>query len=192
MQDNTILFSRTLKVGTRKICGRAVPVYLKVLVAEKSDQCDGTFRELSISGVEGPMRNGDAHGACGQIRDALDAELTPGEGWTRVMLDELRATWDRWHLNGMRAGAPDQQEHVRANRKELDANRDWYAGVCASLDAAGLLESCHEGLITVLGRGTLDAKGYCYGHGWVIEELPESVVDFLRTLPESPDRPAWV
>lgn len=62
-------------------------------------------KRLSITGVEGPRRNGDCKGSCGQCIDALD-QLTSAE----VDTAKLREIWKRWHLNYMRAGC----EHQRA------------------------------------------------------------------------------
>lgn len=62
---------------------------------------------LSISGVHGPMGNGDAHGSCGQIdmslRDVPAAEWTLAEGWTAEALARFFSEWRAWHLNDMRA-----------------------------------------------------------------------------------------
>lgn len=55
---------------------------------------------LSISGVIGPMSNGNCRGSAGQCTDAIRAG-TPANGWTREMLDKFCDIWDRWHLNDM-------------------------------------------------------------------------------------------
>ena len=34
--------------------------------------------------------------------------------------------------------------------------------------------------------------GYKYGHSWLTEEVPQDVIDWLCSLPESPVEPAWV
>ena len=78
-----------------------VPMFVKVKYSD-----DG---RLSITGVVGPKSNGDAWGSCGQCTDSLD-RVRPGLGWGGKV-GELRAIWDRWHLNDMRAGC----EHQRAD-----------------------------------------------------------------------------
>lgn len=55
---------------------------------------------LSITGVEGPKRNGDAHGNCGQC--GVHPEATPTHGYTTADLERLRLVWDLWHLNDCR------------------------------------------------------------------------------------------
>ena len=56
---------------------------------------------LSITGVIGPMSNGNCKGSAGQCTDDI-RQGTPAAGWTREMLDKLCDIWDRWHLNDMR------------------------------------------------------------------------------------------
>lgn len=34
--------------------------------------------------------------------------------------------------------------------------------------------------------------GYKYGHGWLKEEIPQDVIDFLTNLPKSNKVPAWI
>jgi hypothetical protein len=65
---------------------------------------------LSISGVVGPKRNGDAHGGCGQINMSMDvATVAPAPGWTSEIIEEFFQVWNRWHLNNMRAGCQHQR-----------------------------------------------------------------------------------
>lgn len=90
-----IKLDRWLRVGVG-VCG---PVWLKV-------KWDGA--RLSISGVEGPKANGDARGSCGQCVEALTG-IEPAPGFTRESLRQLRAVWDAWHLNDMRAGCSHQR-----------------------------------------------------------------------------------
>lgn len=37
-----------------------------------------------------------------------------------------------------------------------------------------------------------DVCGYRYGSAWLSAELPQHVVDFMESLPESDKKPAWV
>lgn len=64
---------------------------------------------LSLCGVIGPMRNGNAKGSCGQCTDEI-RRGEPIEGWSREMLDKLCQIWERWHLNDMRAYCKHQKE----------------------------------------------------------------------------------
>jgi len=74
-----------------------IPVFVKVIF-------DGT--RLSITGVEGPRRNGNCYGGCGQIK--LDPAAA-SEGWTAEMVEKLSQVWKAWHLNDMRAGCEHQR-----------------------------------------------------------------------------------
>lgn len=67
-------------------------------------------RRLGIVGVEGPMTNGDARGSSGQCIKALDRLKAIEPPFTVPQVQGLKAAWERWHLNDMRAGC----EHQRA------------------------------------------------------------------------------
>ena len=86
--------------------GRDGEVFCKIKFA------DG---RLSITGVEGPMKNGNARGGCGQI--TIDPSvIEPARGWTPNLIGAFRAIWEAWHLNDMRAGC----EHQRASWNLLE------------------------------------------------------------------------
>jgi len=56
---------------------------------------------LSISGVIGPLKNGNCSGSAGQCIEEIKAGK-PTAGWTEEMLKKLCDIWDEWHLNDMR------------------------------------------------------------------------------------------
>lgn len=92
---------KIINPGTIKVWeNRQVDVFIKIEFERGN---------LSISGVEGPMRNGDAHGSCGQIDDDLK-DVVPGEGWTREMIDKLYQIWNEWHLNDLQAACSHQRK----------------------------------------------------------------------------------
>jgi hypothetical protein len=132
---------------------------------------------LSISGVEGPLSNGNCLGACGQIVAHLSTEdRSEWEylfGWDGEMVTELFRVWARWHLNDMRAGTPAQEEFVREWKRE---RRYDYTKVCEALEGAGLLVD----------------NGYRYGTAWLAEEVPAEVIAWLSALPDAETQPAWV
>ena len=81
----------------------------------------------------------------------------------------------RWHLNGLKAGSPAQEEALkeyRANLKREGARYD-YTAACEFLRGKGLLED--EGYI-------YNAKPYHYGSAWLVEELPEEVKARIRDI----------
>lgn len=149
-------------------------------------------KKLSISGVIGPKNNGDAY-CCGQILEELhnsDNELK--EGWTPEMIYNLYMAWKNWHLNYLRAGCIHQRElrweDVRINPRALPKNK------IANRDEKGILA------IWVKEDEHKDGKlckpcpvcGYEYGTSWLFEEVPEKIIDFLFSLPETKKQPAWV
>lgn len=138
-------------------------------------------RRLSITGVVGPKRNGDAIGGCGQIKMSLDAkEVTPAPAWSTDMVNRFFATWRRWHLNDTRAGSLAQEDWLRENpiaEADYAYPKSHYTVASERLAAAGL---------------NPDADGYKYGHAWKFEEVPAHVIAWLQSLPGTDKEPAWV
>lgn len=97
-------------------------------------------------------RNFISSGQCQET--ALELKLIP---------QKLFDVWERWHLNDMRPGTPQQEEVVREARR---------AGRVSYVDAVKLLES----------HGLLIDNGYRYGTAWLEEELPSEVVEYLESL----------
>lgn len=146
--------------------------------------------KLSIKGVEGPLRNGDCHGSCGQITIDYTKIKRFAEGWTFRMVERFRDIWDEWHLNDMRPYSPEMKAagwHKRAsipvwvtdeNGRKRETTLGW------------LTPAEHpEGL---LGRklNINDSKGY--GDAWWLEEVPDDVLAWLQALPDADRAPAWV
>ncbi len=210
---------------------------------------------LSLSGVIGPIRNGDAKGSCGQCTDEI-RKGEPTGSWSREMLDRLCRIWDEWHLNDMRPYCNHQKslgwdklavkkvpiyhytlksevfserreiesdamrrlkdgEYVHFKPEELtlvtlplsldlpealaDYRKEWYkpdTGYSGSpkqpieMKALGWLhEKDHpEG---ILGKAC-PVCGYKYGTKWIKEDVPEDIVDWLFSLPETEVTPAWI
>jgi hypothetical protein len=134
-----------------------------------------TNGKLSISGVIGPMANGNCRGSAGQIimSDWGITEYAPG--WSPEAEKWFRDAWDRWHLNDMKAGTPAQEAELR--KHEFPgypvSHYDWSREV---LTKAGLQPD----------------NGYSYGSKWLREEVPKFVVDFLESLPVADRKPVWV
>jgi hypothetical protein len=126
---------------------------------------------LSITGVEGPKANGDCWGGAGQIQ--LEPQH-PAPGWQTDDVERLQAVWDRWHLNDMRAGTPAQQACLAEHEfPGYPINHfDWAQAV---LDRAGLQPD----------------GGYRYGSAWLTEEVPDDVLDYLWSLPNTLRAHPW-
>lgn len=110
-----------------EIDGIRYPAYTRI-------KFDG--KELSISGVVGPMSNGNCKGSAGQCTDEI-RNGTPAEGWSQEMLEKFCNIWDEWHLNDMRPYCKHQKEfgwdklateevsiyHYRLTREVTDQRR---------------------------------------------------------------------
>ena len=165
--------NKVLFVGKMVDCG--YPIFLKVKYEE------GRF---SISGVEGPLASGNCKGGCGQIQDSLYDIRMEGD-LTREQLDKVLAYWERWHLNDLKAGSPDQEAHLMANPIEYDGMKcSHYEAASAELTAAGLNPDPE-----FMGK---DGEPYVYGTAWNREEVPTGVIEFFESLPPSTRKPNWV
>lgn len=160
---------------------------------------------LSITGVEGPMRNGDAVGSCGQInrtiREAQKAgEITLADAWDADMLTRFLDVWDEWHLNDLTAGSPAQREHLATFPQ--DAWREWIKDCCPGKVTDSRYPSHYDWALTVLSEAGLHpdesfkhpvtGKPYRYGSAWLRREVPADVLTFLASLPDTDKEPAWV
>ena len=145
-----------------------------------------TGTRLSITGVEGPKRNGDARGGCGQIvyDAAQQAALSLAPGWDRTLIARLFEVWDRWHLNDVRAGSPRQSEFRRAHPDQFDVKYpvDHFANACGVLTRAGLNPDPEY---------LLDGEPYRYGSAWLHEDVPDDALAFLRGLPDTRKAYPW-
>jgi hypothetical protein len=135
---------------------RYLPMFVKI------EYKDG---RLSITGVVGPYRSGNAAGGCGQIdmefRGHLDdLDLRYPEGWSKDLFEYLLAVWDLYHLNDMKA----ECVHQRRMGWTWKTHPSAVCPVC----------------------------GYSLGHAWLSEDVPQDVIDWLFALPDTDRTPAWV
>lgn len=133
---------RNAKIGT---VDREV-VYLTALLREY-----GPHVELSITA---DIRQSGRCVGGGQARDTVRAVAKRGhlaEGLTPALVEGLLEVWDRWHLNGLRAGCQHQRDFGWP-RRPTDDVRSKPCPIC----------------------------DYGYGTAWKHEALPDYVVPFLR------------
>lgn len=157
---------------------------------------DGSGK-LSITGVEGPKRNGDCRGGCGQIYANLSASVTEfADGWDRDKLDYFVTVWKRWHLNDMKAGCEHQRAMGWENKtidpsKPLDVYGKHFPGQAQGTwnMLAWVTQKEHpDGLLS----RPCPVCGYKYGSAWLFEAVPSGIINYLNDLPESKLNPAWV
>lgn len=140
-------------------------------------------RKLSLTGVEGPLYNGDCRGGCGQCFPAADETA---DNWTPKAVSRLREYWDRWHLNDTRAGCAHQRETWNPNKELELVELTWgpqSKRPSARIKPAGwvLPEEHPEGLLTK----PCPVCGHRYGSSWLYEEVPEEVLAWLEALPDA-------
>ncbi len=164
-------FEKIVRIGNHpaQVYGVSCNIYCKIVFK------DG---KLSITGVEGPTSDGNCRGSCGQIIMDLDAaEVVPAPNWTQGKIQQVLDVWNKWHLNDMRAGSPAQRSWLKAHPCKS------YEEAKLSLEAAGLQpdpDYLHKG------------KPYSYGSAWLKVDVPEDVLQFLQSLPDTDTTPAWV
>lgn len=157
-------------------------------------QYDG--KRLSITGVEGPMRNGDCRGSAGQIADTLSEITTYATGWDADKVARFADTWCRWHLNDMRPGCEHQRAEGWGKRpidpsKPLNTYGRHFPG--QGSDSWNMLawvrpDEHPAGLLTK----PCPVCGYKYGTSWLTEDVPAEVIEYLASLPDADTAPAWV
>lgn len=219
--------------------------------------CKIKFEEgrLSISGVIGPKRNGNAKGSCGQCVDEI-RNGTPAPEWNQEMLNRFCDIWDEWHLNDMRPycqhqkalgwdqlarkevvlynytlrrEAMDKQKGAERAAIEALKNGTVFAPTDEQVRYANLPHSIttHEELVGEMeeiykprkplymgDKGATEIKtlgwlkpeehpdgilckpcpvcGYKYGTSWKKEDIPKDVIEWLFSLPEATEKPAWI
>lgn len=117
------------------------------------------YWSLSICGGIWDSRETDLV-ACGQNVDEV-AGFFPGD----ARVQRIKAIWDRWHLNDIKAGTRAQSEFLDNWLKQSGERYD-YTKVCVALDTAGLLVD----------------RGYKYGSAWLVEVVPAEVLLEVRGL----------
>lgn len=108
-QNRTSLFNKVVSPGTSQLWkGQFARLYLRIQYTQDNDK--DKKRRLSITGVEGPTRDGNCKGSAGQCIDALDRLVDLDVGWTKEIVFRLKQIWKEWHLNDMRAGCVHQRK----------------------------------------------------------------------------------
>jgi len=133
-------FAKIVCLGT---VDKRASVFCKIVYNNKGN--------LSITGVVGPFKSGNAYGSCGQINGMVIDNPNTKEGWTPELIAEFYKIWQLWHLNDMQAGC----EHQRAKGWNKDGYDKHPAEPCPVCD-------------------------YRYGSSWLRKEIPYRVVLFLK------------
>lgn len=79
--------------------------------------------------------------------------------------------WRKYHLNGMKAGTPEQEAFLK--EKQAQGWRYKYEEACELLKEAGL------------NPVELDGKPYYYGHAWLYRPIPENDLEEIKSIIEA-------
>lgn len=132
------------------------------------------YLELSIVGNIWNAKKTDAV-CCGQCLD--DIKQYRRQLNNPKLFDIIYTLWKRYHLNGVNAGTPEQEEAIK---QWIGSGHKYdYKAVCKMLKEKGLYEVYFTG--KTVGR-EYNNELYKYGHGWVIEELPDEIVKMVTEL----------
>jgi hypothetical protein len=99
--------------------------------------------------------------ACGQMLDELNMYIG-----NRIKFHKILKFWKKYHLNDMNAGTSLQMEALKKWRKENNITDYDYTKECEYLKSINLYED----------------RGYKYGHGWLLEEIPENDLNEIKKL----------
>ena len=166
--------------------------------------------ELSICG-EIPYRKDDFEaGTGGQCREVVRGIAKPA--YSRADLFRLYELWERWHMNGLRAGCehqralgwktcPGHYTQKSARRVESDG---YFEPLFSNLKGKADITNCAGQSETITGdvyigsdfyHGSLRCSfdvlskpcptcGYKYGSAWMFEEIPAEVIEEIKMWPE--------
>lgn len=139
--------------------------------------------KLSISGVIGPMSNGDCLGSCGQwVMSMAPQGIDPAPGWTAEIVQLFLQYWDKWHLNDLQAGSPAQMAELEKHKFPgyPKSYYEWAQEILLAAKMNPAPDYIHNG------------KPYFYGSAWLTVPVPAEVLEFLQGLPDTDITPAWV
>ena len=197
--------AKIIRIGTIKQGGRRASIYCKIEYTPRTEPRNKLVElivramyknmgRLSITGVVGPLSSGNCLGGCGQINTTLYEarhDIRHAPGWNFAKVRKFLQCWERWHLNDMRAGCEHQREAEWSDRRidpselpKSSANRD-ERGIMAMWVRP---DEHADGLLTK----PCPICGYKYGTSWFTEAIPQTVLDFLNSLPDADRSPAWI
>ena len=141
-------------------------ITLEVEIKEKNDkrrtvdlEAINCYKVLSISGDLKELTNGRGRpcwSSSGQIKDSIRTKNK-----NKLRLLEI---WDKWHLNDMKSGTKEQEKCLNNWKDRPDG---WsYEKDCEHLKKHHLHTD----------------RGYKYGHAWLVEILPEDIIEEVNHL----------
>ena len=185
---NRIIVKKTVQLGKIAYCGKrrvnAVDVEIELrecggeptFTMEKGEriytgETTPTYIELSICGNIWNGQHTDI--VCGgQCIDEIAKYINTPK------MQAIQAMWKKWHLNGMNAGTPEQERYVQMYKAENGGRYD-YTECCEYLRNHKMYVVNFTG--KTVGR-MYNNEPYLYGHGWVVNDLPEYVIEWAKRV----------
>ena len=129
---------------------------------------------------------------CGNVWNHIETDLVQFGQMYDAMLDyfphsplvaEIVKVWKRWHLNGLKAGTRTQAKAIDAYKRNNTLWRYDYGEACDILKDQGLYEDTSKlgRLERIANRLLKQGKGYKYGHAWLVEPLPEKIIEQVKS-----------
>ncbi|WP_110558938.1 hypothetical protein [Helicobacter cinaedi] len=135
---------------------------------------DGTTR-FSICGSIWNHTHTDIYSG-GQNDETIRSLIKDGELSATPILLEVLELWDKYHLNHLRPGTPEQEEAVQQGFETGAIKRfqkeSFYDQAVRHLKSVGLYEVQHEG------------KPYRYGSAWICSSIPEKDLKRIQEIME--------
>lgn len=160
-----------------------VTIELRQKGGEATFTIDPTTRERIYTGSKTPEYV--ELSICGSIWNASHTDIWCGGQCLDTMAEyvktplfrEIYNLWKRYHLNGARAGTPEQENAIKEWTQA--GNKYEYTAACEMLKEKGLYEVNYTG--PTVGR-YYNNEPYRYGCGWIIEEIPGEVLTRIEHI----------
>lgn len=143
--------------GEKKVTGRT-PIYIEF------SACGNIWNRLATDIL-----------CVGQCLDTIAKHRN--ELKDKETFDIIYSMWQKYHLNSMHAGTPEQEKAVKEWVEQ--GHKFDYTAACDMLKELGIYEVNFTG--ATIGE-YYNNKPYKYGHGWVIEEISEEDLTKIEHL----------
>ena len=178
--EKTFNFGKIDYMGRgRKDCAVDVTICLEERGGEKVLDKDGNFTGNYCNKYVEFTASGNIWNHCHSSIYSGGQNLDEIAKYVKTPLfKKIYTFWKKYHLNGLHAGTPEQEKAIsvwKSNGNEYD-----YKKACEMLKNCGLYEVPLTA--DLIGTRKADGKPYRYGHGWVIDNIPEKDLEEIKNL----------
>lgn len=153
---------KTFNLGNVKFENRKIKADKVLVDVELKDN-----NELSICG-EIVGTHGDTWRCGGQCCEEIDRVSAQFTKENQSLWKTIYRLWHLYHLNGMHAGTPEQEQALKDAGMTAWANN--YTECCDYLESIGLLKTMHNG------------KEYKFGTAWLFHPIPQEDLTLIHNL----------